>query len=440
MSKKKRGQRERKLAKAEKAVTGEQDSRLLKLGLLVLAAMAVFLVYLRTLATTVVGGDTPELITVAYTMGVAHPPGYPLFTMLATLFTLVPFGTVAWRVDLLSAVCDTAATVIILLAVRRWARNQWAGVLAAGLFAFSPVIWRYAVVGEVFALNNLIVALMLYLAIRYSENGERKVAYLGALVFGLGMSNHHTCLFYGLPIMVCILITGRAHLLTGRRLLVIASSFLAGLLPYVYLPLADLHAAAFSWGNTSTAEGFVAHVLRREYGTFQLGPGASNVRGNFLLGIRGYFSSWPSENLYIRLFLTLFGLYFTLRGKSHASLTKLTVAAFCLYVIVFHALANLPLDSPLNLGIHMRFWQQATLMVCVWAGLGFGALASLIPHSRWRDVALAVVALLIPFAQAATNFRAEDQHLNTAIRDYGREVLRPLPFGSLLWTKGDLMN
>src|SRR5260370_21268266 len=115
MSKKKRGQRERKLAKAEKAVTGEQDSRLLKLGLPVLAAMAVFLVYLRTLAPTVVGGDTPELITVAYTMGVAHPPGYPLFTMLAKLFTLFPFGTVAWRVNLLSAVLHIPSTRIILL-------------------------------------------------------------------------------------------------------------------------------------------------------------------------------------------------------------------------------------------------------------------------------------------------------------------------------------
>src|SRR5207248_4772115 len=145
-------------ARDEKAVTGEQDSALLKWGLPALVALGVFPVYLRTLAPTVVGGDTPELITVAYTMGVAHPPGYPLFTMLAKLFTLFPFGTVAWRVNLLSAICDTAATIIILLAVRRWARNQWAGVLAAGLFPFSPLISRYVIVVVVFVLNNLIVA------------------------------------------------------------------------------------------------------------------------------------------------------------------------------------------------------------------------------------------------------------------------------------------
>src|SRR5439155_14859290 len=115
-----------------------------------------------------------------YKLGVAHPPGYPLFTMLAKLFTAIPFGTIGWRVNMLSAVCDSAAAVTILLAVHRWTRNQWAGLLAAGWFAFSPLVWRYAVVGEVFALNNLIVALMLYSAIRYAERHQRKFACLTA--------------------------------------------------------------------------------------------------------------------------------------------------------------------------------------------------------------------------------------------------------------------
>src|SRR2546427_1980586 len=217
----------------------DQESRLLRWGLPVIAALGVFLVYLSTLAPSIVGGDTGELITVAYKSGVAHPPGYPLFTMLAKLFTFIPFGTIAWRVNLLSAVCDTGAAVIILLAVRRWTRNEWAGPLAAGLFAFSPLVWRYAVVAEVFALNNLLIALMIYSAVRYSDGHERKFAYLSAFFFGLGMSNHHTSLFFGFPMMVWTLIEGRASLWKYRELLIIAACFLIGLLPYLYLPLAD---------------------------------------------------------------------------------------------------------------------------------------------------------------------------------------------------------
>src|SRR5712692_4753423 len=226
MSRKKPGEPARTLAAEEESVSREQDSYLLKWGLPAITGLGVFLIYLRTLAPSIVGGDSGELITVAYKMGVAHPPGYPLFTMLAKLFTFIPFGTIAWRVNLLSAVCDTSAAVTLLLAVRCWTRNHWAGLLAGGLFAFSPLVWRYAVVGEVFALNNLIVALMLYLAVRYSENHDSKFAYLTALVFGLGMSNHHTCLFYGFPIVVWIVITGRAELWTIRRLLILGGCFL----------------------------------------------------------------------------------------------------------------------------------------------------------------------------------------------------------------------
>ena len=417
----------------------DQESRLLRWGLPAIAAVAIFLVYLSSLAPSIVGGDTGELITVAYKSGVAHPPGYPLFTMLAKLFALIPFGTIAWRVNLLSAVCDTGAAVILLLAVRRWTRNHWAGLLAAGLFAFSPLVWRYAVVAEVFALNNLIVALMIYLAVLYQEGRELKFAYLTALVFGLGMSNHHTSLFFGAPIMVWMFITGRAQLWSPKPLLITAGCFLVGLLPYIYLPLADLHTAPFSWGHTSTLKGFVVHLLRREYGTLQLGAHKLDTRGNFLLGMRQFFLALPAQAYYIGLVLALVGLYFALRDKKTAGLTATTVVAFCLYVIVFHALANLPLDDPLFLGIHMRFWQQTTLGVCVWAGLGFGALAAFIPQSRWRNVEMASVAVLVISAHALTNFATESQRHNCVIRDYGRALLTALPPGSLLWTKGDLM-
>jgi dolichyl-phosphate-mannose-protein mannosyltransferase len=417
-----------------------ENSKLLEFGLPAIAGLGIFLIYLRTLAPTIVGGDTGELITVAYKMGVAHPPGYPLFTMLAKLFTFFPFGTVAWRVNLLSAVCDTGAAVMILLAVRRWALNHWAGFLAAGLFAFSPLIWRYAVVGEVFALNNLLVASMVYLAVRYSEGNEKKYAYLTAFIFGLGMSNHHTCVFYGAPIMVWILITGRRDLWTFKPLGMIAAAFIAGLLPYTYLPFADAHPPPFSWGHASTVKGFLLHVLRREYGTLQLGAHNLDTRGNFLLGLGRYFSDLPGHLIYIGLVLAVVGLYFSLRNKKAKNLALVTLIAFCLYVVVFHALANLPLRDPFYLtAVHMRFWQQATLMVCVWAGLGFGALASFIPQSRSRNLEMAAVALLLTAVQATTNFAKEDQSRNFVIRDYGSELLRPIPPGSLVLSQGDLM-
>ncbi|TAN33252.1 DUF2723 domain-containing protein, partial [Patescibacteria group bacterium] len=68
-------------------------------------ATAVFLIYAITCFRNVCGGDSGELIAAAASGGAAHPPGYPLYTVLARLFTLVPVGSLASRVNLLSAMC-----------------------------------------------------------------------------------------------------------------------------------------------------------------------------------------------------------------------------------------------------------------------------------------------------------------------------------------------
>jgi dolichyl-phosphate-mannose-protein mannosyltransferase len=114
------------------------------------------------------------MITVAYLLGVAHPPGYPLYTLLAKLASLVPFGTVAWRVNLFSALTGGAATLLLCRGVICWTGDVAAGALAAGVFAFGPLVWPYAITAEVFALNNLFAAGLVYFAARASS--ERTAA------------------------------------------------------------------------------------------------------------------------------------------------------------------------------------------------------------------------------------------------------------------------
>ena len=230
----------------------------------------VLVVYARTLYPDVPGGDAGELIAAVATGGVPHPPGYPLYALLGEAFLHVPFGTVAWRLNLMSAACDSAAAAVLYLAVARWARSTWAGLAATMLFAFAPAIWGYAVLAEVFALNNLFVALLLLLAVMWQETRDRRWVLWGALVFGLGLSNHQTIVFTGAPLSAWALWTGRRDLLRLRPLLWIVSLFALGLIPHLYLPIAAARDAAVTWGAADTRSGFWTHVLRREYGTFQL--------------------------------------------------------------------------------------------------------------------------------------------------------------------------
>src|SRR5215210_9297624 len=85
-------------------------------------AAFAFLLYLKTLAPTVLYYERPDLIDAAmlqvhsYVLGITHPTGYPTWTMLAHLFTYLPFGDPAYRVNLASAVFGAAAVFVLFFA------------------------------------------------------------------------------------------------------------------------------------------------------------------------------------------------------------------------------------------------------------------------------------------------------------------------------------
>lgn len=270
--------------------------------------VVAFVVYLFTLQPSVPGGDSPELITAAFTLGIAHPPGYPLYTLLAHGFTWLPYGTVAWRVNLMSAVFDAAAAGVLAFAAARFCRHVWAGVVAGGLFAFAPVIWAYAVVAEVFALHHFSMAVLVALAVEFDVQApqqRRGFVRAAALVFGLSLSNHQTALFLGAPLLSWMLWSTRATSLRLPELVRLGALFLAGFLPYLYLPLAAQRVPVIAWGDASTWEGFWTHLMRKDYGTFQLAGGTE--KSHIFEGLRAYAGQVPEQLLFIGVLLAVGG-------------------------------------------------------------------------------------------------------------------------------------
>lgn len=400
--------------------------------------VAALLAYLLTMYPDMAGGDSGEIAAAVASGGVIHPPGYPLYTLLAKLFVHLPFRTLAWRLGLMSAMSDAAAAALLCLGVSRWSRSCWAGVAAAGLLALSPGIWEYAICPEVFALNNLMVALLLLLAVAYADTKNPRYAYAGALVFGLGLSNHHTVVFVGVPLAAWVLWRGRGELLKPRALALMVALFAAGLLPYLYLPWAGSRAAAVSWGATNTWAGFWSHVLRREYGTFQLAVTglAPQTSGGEM--VSAWFRDLLGQVGWWGLGLAVVGFIastWRTEWKRHA-LGAAVMAALAFGVLAFAWLANLPVDDPLHRAIVARFWQQPELLVCAFCGLG---LAALDRTCRGRGVVPALAVGLVVL-QGALHWRHMDRHDNRLVRHYADEMLRVVPRDALLVTKGDLIT
>ena len=169
------------------------------------------IIYLSTLAPTVAFWDCGEFITTAYTLGIPHPPGAPFYTLLGRIFSMLPFGEIAFRVNLLSAAAGIATVVLIYLCTVRLL-STWldrdntvqqlaifvGGVVASLSTAFSFSFWNNAIEAEVYGLSMCITMLAVWVALRWDDahkdhNSDRLLLFI-AYLFGLGAGVHLQCL------------------------------------------------------------------------------------------------------------------------------------------------------------------------------------------------------------------------------------------------------
>ncbi|XP_041072979.1 transmembrane protein 260 isoform X2 [Carcharodon carcharias] len=406
-------------------------------------------VYLRTLHRSVPGGDSGELVTAACELGVAHPPGYPLFTLLARLaMTIFPLGSPVFRVNVLNAILGAATASLLFETAGRLSDSYSGGILAAGLFAFSRLAWQWSVAAEVFTLNNFFVSLLMVLTVRFSTAptaGERsKLSLLGAFCCGLSLCNQHTIILYVMYIVPWVLFKlHREKELSVRAVLRLGQCFGAGLLPYLYLPISSyLNRARWSWGDQTTLRGLITHLLREEYGTFSL---AKSESGSGLLQV------WSFQMAQIKTELSTIGAILAvaailLQGfKSNSpqrSVLWLFTVMLCSYSLFFSWRANLDLSKPLFVGVVERFWLQSNLVVCVLAGCGLVSVCSILRRImgnnalfHWAEWLSAIT--LITF-QIHQNYRICDQSNNDVVERFARNLLGSMPTNATILVRGDL--
>ncbi len=233
-----------------------------------LVALALFVI---TLAPTVTSEDSGELIAAAWHFGVPHPPGYPLWTALCGTFVhIFAVGSIAWRANLFSAVCSAGAATLFFLALRQIGLARFIAGSAALVWIWSETSWMQSVFTEVYALNSLVTAGIVYCAMRWHATGSTRPLLIASLLAGLGMSNHHSIGFACLALVIWIL-SRQPSLLLRRKLIAQSLALLfVGLLPYAYLPVRAAANPAMNWGDPSTFETFLNHVTRKQYGA--IGP------------------------------------------------------------------------------------------------------------------------------------------------------------------------
>ena len=412
-----------------------------------------FLLYVSTMAPSVVPGDAAEFQFVPYILGIAHPPGYALYILLGKLFTLLPLSSVAYRMNLFTALCGALTVSLTYLIILQLLvdfstegppspgpslRGRGNALLAAHVpailgaitFAVSANLWQHATFTNAHTLTATLAALALFLLLAWGRSGNDRWLYAFALTCGLSLT-HHPLMLISFPAFAAFILLvflarlrnqvfgqglgsfapQRASKATNcpfaqvktwflrqnKKLAIFGLLFLLGLSVYVYYPLRS--APPFGPQDTNTLEGFLRVVT------------AQGLRMNlFPFG-------WREQPQRVLALKTLLGLQYDapaiLLGIAGAIWLLLKRRkAFVLLALFFVLNSAFIMNTIQDV---MKYLHLPFMAYAVWISCGAMALFDLL--ERWRarpqtkaicSIALALLLLVSPLRMGLLNFSRVD--------------------------------
>jgi 4-amino-4-deoxy-L-arabinose transferase-like glycosyltransferase len=240
-----------------------------------LVAGSALLLYVPTLMPDVGTWDTAEFQAIGPVLGIAHPTGYPAYTLLAWMASVIlqPFGNEAFRANLLSALLMAGAAGFLAVRVVQATRRWPLGVLAGVVFMVTPVAWRLSTRADAHALHALLAALILVLLAGWQQQQGRGDARAGrwliaaAFVYGLALGNHALSLLLAPGIAAFVLLVAPRILWQRWRLVLgcLAVLALTTVAVYAYLPLRSAMDPPLDYADTETWRGFWYVVLGQQF-------------------------------------------------------------------------------------------------------------------------------------------------------------------------------
>ncbi len=387
-------------------------------------------VYIATAPRTVTMEDSGLFIMSCFHMGISHPPGYPIHSVLGKFFTLIPIGSAAFRVHLLSATFGALTCAAIWWIALALCRNRIAAYLAALGYGVSREFWAQSIIADVYSMNTFFFFLVFALTLHFMRSGDRRFFLASAFCFGSSISHHWPLMVISSPCFFFMLWPQRA--VVTRSLHKAIPLFLLGLLPYAYLfirsnydPLIAFHGPIADWRQLwgyfiregfsgvedSISAGawdqqqFQLFLIRESIGQFTIAGG--------VLALLGFIRSWKHWPLGLCI-----GLLLAFLGGTHILATQLNFDYEYFGRSVFQVYPLIPYG-----------------VMAIWIGLCVTELSQRI--KRDSQVPLAIIAVLLVGTTFASNFGGNDRRHDRWANDYGTTILESLERDSIFVTHTD---
>ncbi len=413
------------------------------------AAFGVFTLTLalyvsRLCPTLAVIGDSPEIVTAAAGLGVPHAPGYPLSVLLGHIFSWLPIGNIAWRVNLMSAVLHSACAVCVFLTARTLTGSVIAALSSTVLLVLARSFFMASLYAEVFPLNDCLFSLALLLAIRIWQiaglrgNPRQPGWRITSLFLVLGFAGaNQQMIVLALPALAAFAgptLVRRVRSRWPRALVYFALAAIPFSVLYALVPVLAAREPAVSWGDVHGLRSLLDLIFRSDYG----GPFQASRHGHtgdYLLRLV-QFTRFVRMNVgVIGIALAALGLLTAWQTAKRASIGL--GLAFALPGPLL-AVANSHFAPAWEgmLGLAERFVSMCLIPLCLLAGCAIGKLESLCGIRAWSRP-LRYALWLLPALSSVDNVRTlgfQDNRRGIAL---AHDLVTSVPDNALVLLGGD---
>lgn len=414
----------------------------------ILSFIIPFGVYLKTLAPTVSFIDTGELAAVCVKLGVAHPTGYPLFTLVGRLFTLLPFGDEIFRLNFMCAVASSAALALffnLLVFILRefdgeiFSGNSKSEKLAGSLselsvyaislsavlvLGFSATFWNIANSLEVYSFHQFFVIAIIYSMLKaVHETGKkdsRSDIYwlMFAFLLGLSFANHLSTIFMSLGCLYLYFSVNKFNDVSFKRIALLAIPFLIAFSAYIYFPVRADN-SVLSWGYPANWNNFVRHITGKQFSVWMFSSTEVTSKQ-----FKYFVSSYPKEFFYIPLIFAFFGAASLFSRQRKLFYFTLLLFAFNVFYAINYDIHDI--DS---------YFVLAFVVSAVWIAAGVSFFAQKFIKSSLQISVLSLVLAVFPLY---ANYSTNDESNNYFVRDYTQNVFKSAkPDALILSTQWD---
>lgn len=360
------------------------------------AVLGPLAVYVLTLSSGVALEDDGLFLMAGSHLGIAHPPGYPIYTLILHLFMQLPFGTPAFLGHLSSTVLGALACGGVYLCARLLGAAVLPALAAAWLFGVSEHVWSQSIIAEVYALNSLFF-FSVYALLLYGLRGKQRLwaLIMAAALYGMSLANHWPLMILAAPGLFLLILPARKTMF--RRLPMLSGvTALGAAVPYVWMFLrAQQNPKISFYGSVNSLGDLWYHISRKGYSHFY---GSTPKWEDNLEFLRWFGGEIMWQLTLPAFFLAILGLAVLLRRRQLAEAGS-GLAVFLGQSLILIVLTNFSFNY-IQIGIFRPYSLVCYGLLAIWSAVGFQVLMDHLgprlhlDHARKRILHVALAAVL----------------------------------------------